>query len=253
MQKDEAVKRLENWLKIPVDYKDVVPALADLKYTDLYEPYLKRVADADYRSAASIDKDVELYITGVRYDLGRKKQDYERKLDAMAGGDRLASRSGNDDDLLDDIDPRQAGNARKKAEREKVLSKYMETTGAKRRKRKDAYDDDDDDDCEDEASIRRSKRSSRDDDYDDEEYDAAIRIRKGCAICPCCGKKMRVQTENGYSNSTIVWLVILFLVCFPLCIVVAICGLNKQVTLRCPRCRRVSSKRDANSLPALRC
>ncbi len=228
MQKDDAINRLENWLKIPVDYKDVVPALADLKYTDLYEPYLKRVAEADYRSAASIDKDVELYITGVRYDLNRKKQDYERKLDDMAGGDRIASRSGNDDDLLDSIDPQQAGNARKKAEREKILSKYMETSGAKRRKRKDG------------------------DDLDDEEYDDAIRIRQGYAICPCCGKKMRAQTDYSYSTAAILWMILLFVVCFPICIIVAICSLNKQVTFRCPRCYRVSSKRDPKSLPALR-
>ena len=43
MQREEAIKRLDNWLKVPVDYESILPALADLKYTDQFEDYIQRV------------------------------------------------------------------------------------------------------------------------------------------------------------------------------------------------------------------
>lgn len=74
MQREEAIKRLDNWLKVPVDYESILPALADLKYTDQFEDYIQRVAEIEYRSASSIADDVDHYITKVRYELEKNSK-----------------------------------------------------------------------------------------------------------------------------------------------------------------------------------
>ena len=103
MQREEAIKRLDNWLKVPVDYESILPALADLKYTDQFEDYIQRVAEIEYRSASSIADDVDHYITKVRYELEKKQQAFDQQLDDMAGGDRVKPKNSSyDDDIIDD-------------------------------------------------------------------------------------------------------------------------------------------------------
>ena len=178
MQREEAIKRLDNWLKVPVDYESILPALADLKYTDQFEDYIQRVAEIEYRSASSIADDVDHYITKVRYELEKKQQAFDQQLDDMAGGDRVKPKNSSyDDDIIDDTSHQKRPSAKDSA-REKAFKNYINQSSATRsRKRRD--DDDE-----------------YDDDIDDEEYTDAIRIRKGYAYCSLLWQKVASQLQN---------------------------------------------------------
>lgn len=195
MQREEAIKRLDNWLKVPVDYESILPALADLKYTDQFEDYIQRVAEIEYRSASSIADDVDHYITKVRYELEKKQQAFDQQLDDMAGGDRVKPQNSSyDDDIIDDTSHRKRPSAKDSA-REKAFKNYINQSSATR-SRKRRNDDDIDDD-----------------DIDDEEYTDAIRIRKGYAYCPCCGKKLQANFKTEITSNGVFWIIICALFC----------------------------------------
>ena len=59
MTQSEAISKLEDWLLIPVGIENVLPALVALKGSPEYQEYLQKVAEADYRTAAEVARDVE--------------------------------------------------------------------------------------------------------------------------------------------------------------------------------------------------
>ena len=62
MTQTEAFKKLDAWLLVPISYQGIIPALAAIANTQEYASYLKKVADADYRSVESVKKDVDDYL-----------------------------------------------------------------------------------------------------------------------------------------------------------------------------------------------
>lgn len=234
MQREEAIKRLDNWLKVPVDYESILPALADLKYTDQFEDYIQRVAEIEYRSASSIADDVDHYITKVRYELEKKQQAFDQQLDDMAGGDRVKPKNSSyDDDIIDDTSHQKRPSAKDSA-REKAFKNYINQSSATRsRKRRD--DDDE-----------------YDDDIDDEEYTDAIRIRKGYAYCPCCGKKLQANYKTEITSNGVFWIIICVLFCILLVFIPILSCTYKMVTFRRKHCHRKSLPRDTRELPVLK-
>lgn len=59
MTQTEAISKLEDWLLIPVGIENVLPALVALKGTSDFQEYLQKVADADYRTAAEVAREVD--------------------------------------------------------------------------------------------------------------------------------------------------------------------------------------------------
>ena len=62
MNQEEAFKKIDHWLQVPLDYSSIIPALAAISGTREYAGILKKVADADYRSVESIKTDVDNYL-----------------------------------------------------------------------------------------------------------------------------------------------------------------------------------------------
>ena len=91
-----------------------------------------------------------------------------------------------------------------------------------------------------------------DDDIDDEEYTDAIRIRKGYAYCPCCGKKLQANYKTEITSNGVIWIIICVLFCILLVFIPILSCTYKMVTFRCKHCHRKSLPRDTRELPVLK-
>lgn len=59
MTQTEAISKIEDWLLVPVGIENVMPALVALKGSYEYYDYLQRVAEAEYRTAADLEREVD--------------------------------------------------------------------------------------------------------------------------------------------------------------------------------------------------
>lgn len=62
MTHSEAIRIIENWLLVPIQLSEILPALAVLRYSIEFERYVERVAQADFKTPEDITKEVDTYI-----------------------------------------------------------------------------------------------------------------------------------------------------------------------------------------------
>lgn len=125
MTQSEAIRQIEHWLKVPIDFDAVLPALAVLRHTSEFEDYVNRVAEAEFKTPEDIILDIDVYMSKSS-ERSEEMAALEKKLEALSGKTRklqkeLSFRSA---DVLDKL----AQQRRPKSEadmREDALKAYM--------------------------------------------------------------------------------------------------------------------------------
>ena len=74
MTKSEAIRQIENWIELPTLYDDLIPALAEIKFSPEYAHYIKKIADIEYKNPSQIENDVDEYINTVKHELEQKHE-----------------------------------------------------------------------------------------------------------------------------------------------------------------------------------
>lgn len=238
MQLEEALKQLDNWFKVPIDYKSVVPALAELKGTEHYDDYLQRVAEVEYCSTTTISNDVDEFIVNERAKLRRKQERFDQILDDMAGGKRIVNdKASYDDALLDEIANPDDQGSEEDVKRLDAFAKYMEQTGGSRRTKNDIH--------------RKGAYPRSDEAVADDEYTYSVAVRAGRAHCPCCGNTMKTTRKYSFTVTGIILIIVCCCTFFPLALIPFFACRRDMVTFYCKKCRRQTLPRDAQTLPTL--
>lgn len=209
MTHDEAVRQLENWLLIPVNLEEVLPALVRLKSSEDFEPYVKHVADAEFQSPESIRAEVD------RYERDHEGRDDDAlspelaaKLEALAGKPvKLASTSADaGDDILSTIEK----NRRELTEEEKKE--------ALRDMRFEAFT---------QKYVAKNDRS----------HEATSEDTLPARTCPQCGTALQVRVVEERSIACILLIIVLAIVCLPLILIpIFLCDKQKKTSYTCPKC-----------------
>lgn len=224
MQLEEALKQLDQWFKVPIDYESIIPALAELKGTKHFDDYLQRVAEVEYCSTTAISNDVDKFIANERANLRQKRERFDQILDDMAGGKRIVNdKPSYDDALLDEIVDQDDRRSMEDAKRLDAFAKYMEQTGG----------------------------SSRTKNLADGEFTYAVAVRGGHAYCPCCGNKMKTTRKDSFTATGFILIIVCCCIFFPLALIPFFVCRSTTVTFYCKKCSRRSLPRDAKTLPTL--
>lgn len=198
MTQSEAIRQIENWLLVPVDFDSILPALAVLRSTSEFDEYVSRVAEAEFKTSEDIIQDIDAYIAkqGTSHTEGMLA--IEQKLEALSGRTRqlhkeLRSRS---EDVLDMLAKRRQPKT-EADRREDAMKSYME------------------------KSRRNDKRNT-----------------SLAPQCLACHATLAMKEENKVLPLGWAIFGVLLVFCFPLCFIPLIIFREKQVVYTCPRCGR---------------
>ena len=147
MTQDEAIKKLESWLLIPIDYESILPALYAIRNTTDFKSYVSKVADAEFKPEAEVLHDVEAY----EEEAARKAEavgQMLKKLNEISGG--LRSDGSKKKDVFDDLEKahrekteeeikQERADERFKAYTKKYMAKQSNTAGSDDSDRFDHY------------------------------------------------------------------------------------------------------------------
>lgn len=103
MNETEAIEKIESWLQIPIDFTEILPALAVLRQTFHFDYYAKRVAEAEYSNPEKIAHEVDEYLAAHPI----QASSFEEKLARISGrSDRFGEPvlNNNEADILDDLE-----------------------------------------------------------------------------------------------------------------------------------------------------
>ena len=84
MTRSDAIRQLDAWLLVPVDYEKILPALLELKGDREYDSYIAKVAESEFRKPAEIQADVEQYAQR-RTEIEARSAALDQKLEAISG------------------------------------------------------------------------------------------------------------------------------------------------------------------------
>ena len=108
MTHSEAIRQIESWLLVPVDYENILPALYTLRGSSDFDKYIVKVADTEFRKPNEIADDVERYAQE-RPTAEAREAAINKKLEAISGvKDRKISEAFAEDDadVLDALENR---------------------------------------------------------------------------------------------------------------------------------------------------
>jgi hypothetical protein len=84
MTHSDAIRQLDAWLFVPVDYEKILPALLALRGTNDYSRYIAKVAEAEFRSTNEIEADVEQCALR-QSKIEARSAAIDKKLEAISG------------------------------------------------------------------------------------------------------------------------------------------------------------------------
>lgn len=84
MTRSDAIRQLDAWLLVPVDYEKILPALYALQGDREYGSYIAKVAEAEFRKPSDIQADVDQFALRCP-DIEARSSALDQKLEAISG------------------------------------------------------------------------------------------------------------------------------------------------------------------------
>ena len=201
MTQSEAIQKIESWLLVPVDYENIIPALASIRHTPDFTFYLKRVAEVEYTSPSEIEKTIDQYLAF--HPNQNPYSSLDEKLSRISGrNNRQVANELNAKpmDILDELNARRAQKQNGKSEEEKLSDAYQSYVNG-----------------------YVSKKETN------------LPARK----CTYCDTPLETREVKTLSTKAIIWIFILIFICPPLILIPIIFGREKKLRYYCTRCGRI--------------
>ena len=200
MTQSEAIQKIEAWLLVPVDYENIIPALACIRHTPDFTFYIKRVAEVEYTSPAEIEKTVDQYL--VFHPNQNPYSSLNDKLSQISGRSRQVANELNAKpmDILDELDAKRAQKQTGKSDEEKLSDAYQAYVNG---------------------------------------YIAGKETNLPVRTCVYCNTPLATREVNPLTTKSMIWICIFIFTCPILIIFPLLFGREKKLRHYCPKCGKI--------------
>ena len=207
MTRSDAIRQLDAWLLVPVDYEKILPALLELKGDREYDSYIEKVAESEFRKPAEIRADVEQYAQR-RIEIEARSAALDQKLEAISGvknrsvSDAFAS---DNEDVFDGLTSR--------------LNRKYDAEAQKADNLNNAFN----------KYVKGYRGSSK----------------PGSALVPTCrhcNHELETRVVQKFTDSRLLWTIVAFILFWPVGIFLLLTSRKTVTQQYCPRCGSVHSE-----------
>lgn len=233
MTETEACHKIDQWLLIPLDYDQVLELLSVIRGSDKFASYVAKVANAEFKSAQDVIRDVEHY----EAKQAEKNSALNEKLNEISGGKIQSARyEAEEEDVLDVIAKDKNGGEDDKKSLSSRYSSYVQNQMLNVKKSLNQSIS--------KYLVQSASRQPDTSPGDNSLVQSASRqpdatpgnsITVNCSRCHCA---MLVRSESPLTNSGKFMFVVLLIFFFPLSFIPFLYMREEKKYYVCPECGR---------------